>query len=157
MWRRTSFNARSHVELTRFIWVRLLMEVGGCFLLMFFFSSGGSASPAARSWKGFLPTARSCCFCSISDWPPSILNLCQWPFCSAKSAPPQDSDFTPVMVGKVGGGERTVIVTEKNTLLISSWSPSLLHPVRRQKLQLISFIDVFCCIFQAWTTKKCNS
>ena len=106
MWRRTSFNARSHVELTRFIWVRLLMEVGGCFLLMFFFSSGGSASPAARSWKGFLPTARSCCFCSISDWPPSILNLCQWPFCSAKSAPPQDSDFTPVMVGKVGGTHR---------------------------------------------------
>lgn len=48
--------------------------------------SRGCASPAVWSWKGFLPTAWSCCFCSISDWP-SILNLCQWPFCLAESAP----------------------------------------------------------------------
>lgn len=37
MRRRTSFNARSRVEFTRFIWVRPMTGVGGCFLLVFCF------------------------------------------------------------------------------------------------------------------------
>lgn len=37
MRRRTSFNARSRDEFARFIWVRLLTGVGGCFLLVFCF------------------------------------------------------------------------------------------------------------------------
>lgn len=89
--------------------------------------SGRSASPAAWSWKEFLPTAWSCCFCSISDWPPSILNLCQWPFCSAKSAPPKTW---------ASEGLGVPLLFMKN-MLISTWSLS----------QLTSFIGQFRCIF----------
>lgn len=106
--------------------------------------SGRSASPAVRSWKGFPPTVRPCCFCSISDWPPSILNLCQWPFCSTKGAPPNTVTSTRwgwVTVGWRGGAHHHT--NEKRTL-ITIWAPS------RRSLQQISCIFAY---FKVWTTK----
>ena len=55
------------------------------------------AASAALIWEAFL-AAWSCCFCSCSYWPPSILNLCQLPLCSANRAPP-----CAVTLAKAGG------------------------------------------------------
>lgn len=81
---KASLDVRSHCEfMSLHRCEKQPREVGGCFW---------KVCTSTRSWKGFPPTACSCCFCSISEWPPSILNLCQWPFCSAEGSY-QDGDF----------------------------------------------------------------
>lgn len=155
MRRRTSFNARSRDEFTRFICVRLMTVVGGCFLLVFCFWRICVSS--CTELEGIfcdcallllLLYFRLTCFHLESV---SVALL----FSQERSTP--RLRLRAQLRAVWGGGNAALLCPRNNTLLISSRSPSLLRPVRRQQLQLISFIDVFCCIFQAWTTKKCSS